>query len=77
LQHAGIVISRVGRPAAFREKTVASLRAQFGPLVLDAVLKERASVAESASVQKSIFQMNDRDAIEEFSAMSNELLARL
>jgi chromosome partitioning protein len=77
LNHAGIVISRVGRPAAFREKTAATVRAQFGPLVLDAELKERASVAESASLQKSIFQTNDQNAIEEFRAMSQELLTRL
>jgi chromosome partitioning protein len=77
LTQAGIVISRVGRPAAFREKTVASVREQFGKLVLDAELKERSSVSESASVQKSIFQMNDRVAIEEFTAMSRELLSRL
>jgi len=77
LTHAGIVISRVGRPAAFREKTVASVRAQFGVLVLDGELKERASVAEAASLQKSIFQTNDQNAIEEFTAMSKELLVRL
>lgn len=77
LQHAGIIISRVGRPAAFREKTVASVRAQFGSLVLDAELKERSSVSESASVQKSIYDMADRTAIDEFRAMSKELLAKL
>jgi len=77
LIHAGIVISRVGRPAAFREKTVASVRAQFGKTVLDSELKERASVGESASLQRSIFQSTDQTAIQEFSAMSKELLARL
>jgi len=77
ISHAGIVMSRVGRPASFREKTVASVRAQFGSLVLNTELKERASVAESASVQKSIYQMQDQLAINEFTAMSQELLSRL
>jgi chromosome partitioning protein len=77
IQHAGIVISRVGRPATFREKTVETLRTQFGQLVLSAVLKERASVSESASLQKSIFQLNDRDASDEFTALSKELYRRL
>jgi chromosome partitioning protein len=77
LKHGGIVFSRVGRPALFRERTVASVRTQFGKLVLDAELKERASVSESASQQKSIFQMSDRAAIDEFAAMSKELMARL
>ena len=55
LIHAGIIMSRVGRPAAFREKTVDTVRAQFPNLVLNTELKERASVAESASLQKSIY----------------------
>ncbi len=77
LIQAGIIISRVGRPAIFREKTVASVRAQFGKLVFNGELKERASVAEAASLQKSIFQTTDRDAIAEFGAMSKELMSRL
>lgn len=77
LQHAGIVLSRVGRPAYFRETTIASVRAQFGSLVLGPELKERAAVAESASKQKSIYQMNDSLATGEFRAMSQELLSRL
>lgn len=77
LQHAGIVMSRVGRPAYFRENIAAAVRAQFGPLVLGPELKERAAVAESASKQKSIYEMNDQPAIIEFRAMSKELLSRL
>lgn len=77
LIQAGIIISRVGRPAIFREKTVASVRAQFGKLVFSAELKERASVAEAASLQRSVFQTSDREAILEFGAMSKELLSRL
>ena len=77
LDHAGIIVSRVGRTAYHRENIVASLRAQFGKLVLDAELKERVAVSESAASQKPVFESNDSQATGEFEAMSKELLARL
>jgi chromosome partitioning protein len=77
LIHAGIVISRVGRPALFRERTVAAVRQQFGSLVLASELRERASIAESASLQRSVFETGDQSAIREFTAMGQELFARL
>ena len=77
LEHLGIVISRVGRPATHRETTVAALRATFKGLVLDTELKERAAVAESAEKNRPIYQMGNHDADREFRQMSSELLKRL
>src|ERR1700723_1103 len=59
LEHVGIVISRVGRTAHHRDKIAASLRAQFGDLVLDTELKERVAVSESAASQKPVFESKD------------------
>lgn len=77
LDHLGIVISRVGRPAMHRETTVAALRATFKDLVLSTELRERAAVAESAEKNKPIYQMGNADADAEFKSMSAELLTRL
>jgi chromosome partitioning protein len=75
IQHAGIVLSRVGRPSYFREDTMATLRANktFGGKVLAAEIKERSAVSESAQKNKSIFDMNDTEAANEFAAMGKEL----
>ena len=73
IQHAGIVMSRVGRPSVFRSQTISSLRSTFGNTVFSSEIKERAAVAESAAKQMSIFQMSDRDAAGEFSAFGAEL----
>ena len=77
LEFLGIVISRVGRTSRFRQQTIESLREQFGEIVLDPVLKERTRVAESAEVRKSVFDMGDRDASAEFSAVCQELVRRI
>ena len=74
---AGIVISRVGRTSFFRQQTVAAVRTTFGAHVLDPELKERTCVAESAAKHKPIYDMGDRDAAAEFSAMSSEVLRRI
>jgi chromosome partitioning protein len=75
IQHAGIILSRVGRSSYFREQTIATLRANatFGSKVLDAAIKERSSVSEAAQKNLSIFGMSDSEAINEFSAMGAEL----
>ncbi len=77
LKFAGIVISRVGRPAEHRTQTVNALRQQFGGEVLSSELKERVAVSAAAAAKRSIFQQGDGQATEEFTAMSAELLARL
>jgi chromosome partitioning protein len=75
IQHAGIILSRVGRPSYFREQTIATLRANttFGGRVLAAAIKERSSVSESAQRNCSIFDMHDAEATQEFTAMGSEL----
>lgn len=81
LQHpvtlAGMVISRVGRPARHRDQTVAALRQQFGADVLAAEIHERVAVSEAAELHKPIFSMNDDSASAEFRAVGSELFTRL
>jgi chromosome partitioning protein len=77
LEHVGIVISRVGRPAIHRDQTVNSLRAQFGKLVLNQTISERVKVSESAAQKKSIYAMGDATAAQEFTAVSKELITRM
>lgn len=81
LQHAvdllGMVISRVGRPAAHRFQTVATLRDQFGDKVLKSEIRERVAVSESAEKAVPIYEMKNDDATNEFSAVSTELLQKL
>jgi chromosome partitioning protein len=74
---AGIVISRVGRPAQFRDETVAALRQSFGARVLDTEIKERVAVSAAAAQHKSIYEMNDTTAASEFRAMSAEVVSRI
>src|ERR1700722_6150823 len=75
IQHAGIVLSRVGRASYFREGVMATLRANptFGAKVLNAEIKERSSISEPAQGNRSIFDMGDSAASKEFTAMGSEL----
>ena len=77
IELAGIVISRVGRPAFFRAQTVSALRKTFEKRVLAGEIKERTAVSEAAAKHKPIFDMNDSLASDEFSAMSREVLQRI
>lgn len=77
IELAGIVISRVGRPAFFREQTVAALRKTFAKQVLKAQITERTAVSEATAKHKPIYDMNNRDASDEFSTMSREVLQRI
>ena len=77
IEDAGIVMSRVGRPSYFRAQTIESLRTRFPGKVYDSEIRERSSVAEAASLNKSVFQMGDREAIREFEAFGDDLLKRL
>jgi chromosome partitioning protein len=74
---AGMVVSRVGRPAISRAVTVEALRKQFKSRVLQSEIKERAKVSEAAAKNKTIFEMNDNAAATEFKDMCKELLGRL
>ena len=77
LTNAGIVISRVGRPARHREETEGTVRQQFGTLVLQPTLKERAAVSEAGSLQVPVHLHTDREARSEFLEITGELLRRM
>lgn len=77
IAHLGIVLSRVGRKSAFRSQTTQDLRQEFGARVLNSELRERTAVAESTAKNVPIYEMPDRSAAKEFSAVSSELLLKL
>ena len=77
ISQAGIVISRVGRPAIHREETETTLREQFNSGILDSVIRERASVSKAAQSYQSIFESSDKEAISDFSMVCEELLRRI
>ncbi|MEJ1936583.1 AAA family ATPase, partial [Nostoc sp. NIES-2111] len=73
----GIVMSRVGRPAQFREQTTAALRQTFKNTVISHEIKEKAKVAESASAQRNIFDYDPHGSGREFESVCQELLTRM
>ena len=77
LTNAGIVISRVGRPARHREETEGTVRKKFGDLVLGSILKERAAVSEAGSLQIPVHKHTDQGARTEFLNVAEELLRRM
>lgn len=77
ISQAGIVISRVGRPAIHREETETTLREQFNSGILDSVIRERASVSKAAQSYQSIFESSDKEAISDFTKVCEELLHRI
>ena len=75
---AGMVLSRIGRPAIHRQITANSLREQFKGDVFRSELHERVAVSEAVEQHISIYRhAPDSAAANEFSAMSEELLDRL
>ncbi len=77
IKNAGIVLSRVGRASAFRDQTTADLRQQFAGQMFTAEIKERSAVTEATAKNVPIYDMNDAQAKQEFSAFSAELLKKL
>lgn len=77
IKQAGIVLSRVGRPSLFRDQTTADLRKQFMKDMLEPEIRERSVVTEATSKNVSVFEMSDRDAKNEFTDVSNELIKRI
>jgi chromosome partitioning protein len=77
IKHAGIIISRVGRPAEHRTQTVNALRETFKESVFDAEIRERVAVSKAAEQHIHIFSSGDREATQEFTNVSEELLERL
>lgn len=76
IEQAGIVISRVGRPAIHREETEATLRAEFKDAVLDNVIKERVQVSQAAQSNVSIFETKAYEAIDDFNKVCHDVLIR-
>ncbi len=77
LQLAGIVISRVGRPAYHRDEILNALRKQFPTDVLKQTISERVRVAEAAAKHTSVFGTQDGTAIDEFTSVCNEIRTRI
>lgn len=77
LKLAGIVISRVGRPAHHRDEIVSTLRTTFKNDVLVPQISERVAVARAASNQTSVFDSADNDAILEFTRVCDQLGKRM
>lgn len=77
LTQAGIVISRVGRPATHREETEATLRQQFGDSVVKTLVHERVAVSKAAQSNIPIYDVGDETASHEFKSVCNELLKRI
>jgi chromosome partitioning protein len=74
---AGMVLSRIGRPAIHRQITANSLREKFEGAVFDAEIHERVAVSEAVERHVSIYShAPNSPAADEFSAMSEELLER-
>lgn len=76
IENAGIVISRVGRSSTYRSQTIGTLRATFDN-VFDAVLNERSDVMEASGKNRSVFQTGNAAAIDEFTAVGEELLTAI
>ena len=75
---AGMILSRIGRPALHRSRTANSLRQQFGPDVFDAEIHERVAVSEAVEKNLSIYAFDGNgSAAQEFAAMSQELIGRI
>lgn len=74
---AGIALTRIGRPALYRDGIVSALRKQFGAEVLVTETKERVQVSETASRQRPIFEGTDKEAVNEFTNLSLEIMGRI
>lgn len=76
ITQAGIVISRVGRPAIHREETEATLRSEFKDAVLPTVIHERVQVSQAAQANIPIFNYGNTPAAQEFLDVCKEILKR-
>jgi chromosome partitioning protein len=77
LQLAGVVISRIGRPAEHRTEIMNAIEKQLGSQVLTQRIKERVAVAQAATQQQSVYDSGDADAAAEFREVSRDLLRRM
>ncbi len=77
LDNAGILLSRVGRPARHRATTEATVRSQFADHILSGSIKDRTAVSASMEANYSIFDSGDKDAVAEFNHVFAELDSNL
>ncbi len=77
LENVGLILSRIGRRATHRTAIAEDLRDRFKDLVLESEIKERVVVSEAASLNCSIFQMDDQLAIGEFRSCFEEIFERI
>lgn len=77
ISHAGIIVSRRGRPALHREEVIAALRKEFPKLVFKTEIAERVAVSKAVSQNIPIYDMGDSEASLEFMNMSKELLTQI
>lgn len=77
IEFLGIILSRVGRPAMHRDETVESLRERFGDQVFSGEIKERTKVKEASALHGSIFDMDDKAAIGEFTNIFDQILEKM
>ena len=77
LTNAGIVISRVGRPARHREETEETIRQTFEDDVLTQTIRERSAVSEAASAQIPVHKSGNAQASKEFKDVTLEILIRI
>jgi chromosome partitioning protein len=73
LENAGIIISRVGRPARHRAETEAVVRGQFPDDVLEGKITDRTAISAAMEKAQSIYDGKDQDAIAEFNYIFAEL----
>lgn len=77
IENAGIILSRVGRPARHRAETEATVRGQFSDHILTGKIKDRSAVSKAMEQTHSIFDSKNADAIAEFNYVFAELDAKL
>ena len=77
LVNAGVVISRVGRPARHREQTEAVVRSQFPDTTMQGMIRDRVAVSQSAENRQPIFMSGDQQAIAEFNSVFAELDSKM
>ena len=73
LTSAGIIISRVGRPAKHRAETEAVVRSKFGKTALQGKITDRTAISAAMEKCESIFDSSDQAAISEFNYIFSEL----
>lgn len=73
LENAGIIISRVGRPARHRAETEAVVRSNFTDTVLQGKIADRTAISAAMEKAESIYESGDQSAIAEFNYIFSEL----